>query len=251
MYAAHVACFHDFKDLGHCWHCLSRLDQQDNSLTMEHVFVDQLVSWKDPQKHQGREKNWAFFEHKGTMLILWKSLPCTIILKVDGPEQGFGLTAVKAICYSNFTSLESISTIGQKAHGSGHPALWEHDGTQEYLFIVHERSKKDDHYVHTILRMNYDTLQITHASEVPLISSRDYNLTGFDSTLLTVFSYHVLPDPAGGQTLAVLFGSGDKYSCSENYRLQDIKWSSFEHVTIEVTPVSEFVMLPRSNSLVA
>ncbi|KAK9794057.1 hypothetical protein WJX73_001001 [Symbiochloris irregularis] len=43
VYASHVACFHDFKDLGHCWHCLSRLDPQDNTLTLEHVFVDQLA----------------------------------------------------------------------------------------------------------------------------------------------------------------------------------------------------------------
>lgn len=88
-----------------------------------------------------------------------------------------------------------FNATGLKLHASrlsGNPVLWSPlDGSPEQLLaMVHVRMGRN--YAHWLLRLDPDSLVITHISTEPVIQSRSYHLEGYFKGVLTVGSFHVI-----------------------------------------------------------
>ena len=233
--------------MGHCYTGLSKLNQEHTELTLAHVFSQPIINWNGSPAGLSREKNWAFFEHEGALLVIWKTLPCTVVFAVQQPDvnPAYALTAVKAVCY-DWAQAEGSISPADSVHGSGHPVLWQQGGVKEYLMMVHLRSGPQRDFRHFLLRLEYKSLAITHVSKGPVLSSQHYELSGFDPHFLVVGSYHFFWDESGVPSLMVLFGEGDKYPCFEALNLEAVEWTTFANVTTKIVDTSTLVVLPKA-----
>ena len=161
---------------------MSCLSSDRTRLSLKHVFAEPIINWKGSDPKPSREKNWAFFEHEGRLLIIWKSIPCTVVFAVGAASNNYALSAVTAVCYTNLAKHNALKPLTSSAHGSGHPVLWERETSKEYLLMVHTRHGDAKHYRHYLLRLDYRTLHINMllkplCCRLGIIASRDLMLT--------------------------------------------------------------------------
>ena len=121
----------------------------------------------------------------------------------------------------------------RNAHNSGHPVKWwRARGRVELLTIVHQRFYGPEYdysylYAHWVLRVDPRTWHVTHVSMGPILKWSDYQVRGFKYYAVVVGSFHLLDPKTTGMphtTLRVYFGEGDKYSCWEDYNVDQIRW---------------------------
>ncbi len=151
---------------------VSRLDFGTRTVELLHLFDHLHRSGQD----EIREKNWGFVQvDTKDVLVFYSILPCTVVfvLPMDQPD------ATPSILRSTEPSLKRLNAharhcvdISGKSrvyshgksqfdfreswvHGSGHPIVWDHDGSREYLALVHDRG-----YCHYGVRIDYESLTV-------------------------------------------------------------------------------------------
>ncbi|KAK9813875.1 hypothetical protein WJX73_003016 [Symbiochloris irregularis] len=227
---------------------ISRLNFQKRQLELLYQFRVPIIGTT-----YRSEKNWAFLERGDRLSILYSMLPCTAIFTYD-PASTKGAVFEKGLCYADPDQTIASATGLQlsSARLSGNPVPWTHhaanssgadmhapgsldfymqasEPTRELLGMVHARQGRHD-YAHWALRLDADSLAITHISTRPVLQSKSYSdLGGYFAGVLIVGSFHEIWTPDGQQVLRLLIGEGDQYSAWEDVPLADIDWTTMPH----------------------
>ena len=94
--------------------------------------------------------------------------------------------------------------------------------------MVHVRTEGPKHgYANWGVRVNAATLQVTHISAGPILSSANFLVEDYFSGSLVVASYHIIKSDARKHeldTLRMFLGEGDRYSAYQDVSLQDVEW---------------------------
>ncbi len=249
---------------------ISRLDFVTRKIELLHIY-DHLHRNSEGEI---REKNWGFVQtDRKHVHIFYSVLPCTVVLVLGMDESNAfqsntkssepslkRLTSHKSQCV-DVSRREQIYSDGQSlldfreamVHGSGHPIVWEYEGSREYLALIHDKD-----YCHYAVRIKFASLKVSqigpiallvfpgmillsisietvkltsqasHVSEEPLICPSDFEHEGLRD-LLTIGSYH-LSASQNGYVLWVFMGLGDTFACRHPLSLNRVKWARFAHV---------------------
>ncbi|KAK9789384.1 hypothetical protein WJX73_006807 [Symbiochloris irregularis] len=186
---------------------ISRLNFDTRQLDVVHQFRQPLIGPTD--KHQG-VRDWAFIERGKNLFIIYSLLPCTAIFLYN-PKTSKGATFHSGFCYQQHSEIKNATgLVLQDAHFSGNPTRWTppNSTTQsEFIAMVHAHTNTST-YAHWAVRLDSDTLAVTHISSQPLIKAADYEKAGYKPDNLVVGSCHELILPSGKQVLRLLLGQG-------------------------------------------
>ena len=201
---------------------IAKVMRRPLQMRLRHIFR----TIGDTRVEEGWQKNWAYLEHEGELLVFPQFFPDVHVLRYSETSgvvfrNGARLRPLMHRLIANATGLEPVH-----ARNSGHPVLWDPTGeAAEMLILVHVRVNHY-YYYHWAVRGDPRTGHLTHISRGPVLRWVDYHLRGYMVGALVVGSYHILP-PAEhglGRRLRVFFGEGDKYSCLEDLPLDNIDW---------------------------
>ena len=182
------------------------------------------------QVDQRVEKNWAWAQDNSRLLLFYKVLPVTAIYSLLNEEAEPVLHAVHTLQPSAHARLFAATglNLSSHVHNSGHPVRWPVRQGQrgQYFAMVHQRvASQHGHgnYTHWGVRIDRATMRVTAISS-PVISAAQFKPTGFKGIALIVGSYHILPAGEAGLVLRLFFGLGDKFSCTEDIPLSQLRW---------------------------
>ena len=205
----------------------------DNFLDWNILEIRQAVSWLDFSKRElvlssifespkaaRFEKNWLWMQYHSKLLMVYSSTPCLQVYQAsvaaNGSLEGVLTAYSEAQCYT------AMLQNGRDSRGSSMPVQLSED---TYLFMVHIQGENGYQHWGVKMFLQSDAASLTHITDGPLVKAVDYRLDGHGEDILVVGSATIIH----GDSLLVTFGEGDKYSCSEKFRLSQVVWSQLSH----------------------
>ena len=214
---------------GNALQAVSRLDVGGRAVRLVHLFTrvgarNVSLTW---------QKNWGFLPgDDGGLRMLFTTLPASIVLRLPADARAYAAPQFECgteVLPAHFGAVEAATGLDlASTRNSGNPEPYPAGRGGGLLMLVHTR-QPGNRYFHWGVRLAAADLRVTHISAGPLLKWNDYAGRGFLPGVVSVGSFHVLPDgaagpPGGGEVLRVFFGEGDKFSCWEDTALDRIAW---------------------------
>ena len=206
-----------------------RLHHDCRCFKLLHIFNSHADGSSGPPSVQ---KNWGFMEFQEKLILIYTALPCTTIYEVL-TEKDFQLRLLSNVCYKDKESrlASEIFFAMERAHNSAHPVIWKHNGQREILMMIHTRETLQiDGFNHWLVRIDYESLRITHVSHGIVFGTSTYHSEGPIGGAIIVGTISVV-STLEGDYLHIFGGEGDVHCIYHTVALDSIIWLPIADVT--------------------
>ena len=216
-----------------------RMEQTSRTFKLLKIFSNPANGAQGPPEVQ---KNWGFFEHQKSLLILYSVFPCATIYRVLN-DDNFHFELVSKVCYKDRDSMlaDNIMLEIERSHNSAHPIVWNHDGRKEILMMVHTHTTHIiGGYNHWLVRFSFDTFEITHVSYGIVFGTAMFHSEGPEALggKIIIAGTITITSDESGDHLHIFGGEGDSHCIYHTVPLSSIFWLPIGDATSVVSRIN-------------